>query len=135
MRSAMAGIPTMTSQRGPLSPVGSSVNGSNPLRSTVTVAPAFRSRTAVAVTVATMIATGSHLRTSFPIGPPRLNPCQQLFQRLLKNRRLQLVHHGGAVPLGADQLRFLQDGEMPRDCRPRRRKVLRELAGRFRPRP
>src|SRR5216684_1377682 len=59
----------------------------------------------------------------------RFPPVHQVFDEILKYRRIEFVVDFLAVPFGRDEARIFQDAEMPRDGRPARVEPSGDLAG------
>src|SRR4029079_13681184 len=59
------------------------------------------------------------------------NPVEQMFDQVLKDGGVQLVHDLLAVALGEDESRVAERAEVTRDRRPRGRELVRDLAGRL----
>src|SRR5712671_3399991 len=82
------------------------------------------------MTAAAIMRSGIHLR----IWSPRTKPLDEMFDDILKNGGVQLVHDVLSVPLGQDQIGVLEYAQVPRDCRPAGGELLGDFARRSRPR-
>src|SRR6476660_1860220 len=75
---------------------------------------------------------GYHLRMTLSSGLAlRLHPFEHVLDQVVEHRGIELVDHLLSAPLREDESCLAERREMPRHRRPRRRKSIGDLAGRF----
>src|SRR5712671_431358 len=82
------------------------------------------------MTATAMMRSGIHLR----IGSPRAKPLDEVFDDILKNGGVQLIHDVLSAPFGQNQIGVLKHAQVPRYCRPAGGELLGDFARRSRPR-